>query len=68
MLLLEQDNIRKERVDDENVAELDVGNKSEEYEMETIRDSIIYAKEVDGQLLGLYYLVAWKGYPEEENT
>ena len=36
--------------------------------MEAIRDSAVYAKEADGHLPGLYYLVAWKGYPEEENT
>ena len=39
-----------------------------EYEMEAIRDSAVYAKEADGHLLGLYYLVVWKGYLEEENT
>ena len=39
-----------------------------EYEVEAIRDSAVYAKEADGHLPGLYYLVAWKGYPEEENT
>ena len=36
--------------------------------MEAIRDSAVYAKEADGHLPGLYYLVAWKGYLEEENT
>ena len=36
--------------------------------MEAIRDSAVYVKEADGHRLGLYYLVAWKGYPEEENT
>ena len=36
--------------------------------MEPIRDSAVYAKEADRHLPGLYYLVAWKGYPEEENT
>ena len=35
MLLLEQDTIRKERVYDKNVEELDVGDK-EEYEIEVI--------------------------------
>ena len=34
-----------------------------------IWDSAVYAKEsATGQLPGLYYLVSWKGYPEEENT
>ena len=39
-----------------------------EYEVEAIRDSAVYAKEADEHLPGLYYLVAWKGYLEEENT
>ena len=39
-----------------------------EYEIKAIQDSAIYAKEVDGHFSGLYYLVAWKDYPEEENT
>ena len=44
-------------------------NKSGEYEVEAIWDSTVYAKESElGHLPGLYYLVSWKGYPEEENT
>ena len=40
-----------------------------EYEVEAIRDSAVYARESEsGHLLGFYYLVSWKGYPEEENT
>ena len=39
-----------------------------EYEVDGIRDSAIYARESAGQLPGLYYLVSWKDYPEEENT
>ncbi len=33
-------------------------------------DSMVYAKESEtrGHLPGLYNLVSWKGYPEEENT
>ena len=41
---------------------------NKEYEVEVIRDSAVYVKEVDGYLPGLYYLVAWKGYSEEENN
>ncbi len=43
---------------------------SEEYEVEAIRDSAVYAKESDNgyHLPGLYYLVSCKGHPEEENT
>ena len=67
--LLEQDTIRKERVGDENVEELDEGDDSGEYKVEAIRDSAIYAKESEsGHLPGLYYLVSRKGYPKEENT
>ena len=68
MSLLEQDTTRKGRVDDENV-ELDAGDENGEYEVEAIRDSEVYARESEsGHLPGLYYLVSWKGYPEEENT
>ena len=39
-----------------------------EYEVDGIWDSAVNAKESAGQLLGLYFLVSWKSYPEEENT
>ena len=65
---LEQDTTRKGRVDDENV-ELDAGNKNGKYEVEAIRDSKVYARELEpDHLPGLYYLVSWKEYLEEENT
>ena len=41
---------------------------NKKYEVEAIKDSAIYAKEAEGQLPGLYYLVPWKRYPEEEST
>ena len=63
--LLEQDTTRKGR--EYSVPEFEPGN-DKEYEVEAIRDSAVYAKEADRHLPGLYYLVAWKGYPEEENT
>ena len=47
--------------------EFEVGN-NKEYEVDGIWDSVVYAKESAGQLPELYYLVSWKGYPEEENT
>ena len=65
--MLEQDTTRKGRVD-KDVMELDAGENSSEYEVEAIRDSAVYARESMGHLPGLYYLVFWKGYPEEENT
>ena len=50
--------------------EFDAGDdESKEYKVEAIRDSAINTKESkSGHLPGFYYLVSWKGYPEEENT
>ena len=45
----------------------EVGN-NKEYEVEAIHNNAIYAKEADGYLLGLYYLVIQKDYPKKENT
>lgn len=43
-------------------------NNSKEYEVYAICDSEVYTKELDsGHLLGLYYLVSLKSYPEKEN-
>ena len=54
---------------DENATELDAGNEGSEYKVEAIWDSAVYARESkSGHLPGLYYLVSWKGYLEEENT
>ena len=66
--LLEQDTIRKERVD-KRVKELELkAGDSKEYEVEATQDSAVYAsKSESGQLPGLYYLVAWKGYSKEDN-
>lgn len=63
-----QNTTRKEQVD-ENVIELDVGNdNSGEYRVEIIWDSAVYARELESSYSpGLYYLVLWKRYPEEEN-
>ena len=42
---------------------------NKEYKVDSIWDSAVYAKEsATGQLPRLYYLVLWKGYPEEKNT
>ena len=67
--LLEQDNTKKGRVS-KKVPELDAGNKdSKEYKVEAIWDNAVYAnKSESSHIPGLYYLVAWKGYPEEKNT
>ena len=45
----------------------ETGN-NKEYKVDGIWDNAVYAKELAGQLPGLYYLVLWKGYPKEENT
>ena len=68
--LLEQDTTRKGRVDEKisEQLEFEAGNDGE-YEVEGILDSAVYAKESEAGLLqGLYYLVSWKGYPEDEST
>ena len=66
--LLEQDTTKKGRVNDTQLDfEFEAGD-DKEYEVDGIWDSAVYAKESVGQLPGLYYLVSWKGYPEEENT
>ena len=41
---------------------------NKEYEFDGIWDTAIYAKELAGQLLGLYFLILWKGYSKEKNT
>ena len=66
--LLEQDTTKKGQVNDTQLNfKFEAGN-NKEYEVDGIRDSAVYARESAGQLPGLYYLVSWKGYPEEENT
>lgn len=70
MSLLEQDTTRKEGVNKllelEREQELDARN-DKEYKVKAIYNSKVYAKEAGGQLPGLYYLVSWKGYTEEES-
>ena len=54
---------------EENAEELDAGDDSGEYKVEAIRDSAVYARELESDHLpSLYYLMSWKRYPEEENT
>ena len=65
--LLEQDITKKERV--EKVPKLDAGDDSKKYKLEAIRNSAVHAMKLEsGHLPRLYYLVAWKSYPKEENT
>ncbi len=72
MSLLEQDTTRKGRVDKalpepEKEFEFEAGD-NKEYEVEAIIDSAVYAQQANDQIPGLYYLVLWKSYLEEENT
>ena len=70
--LLEQNTTKKEPIN-KRVTKLEAGD-SEEYKVEAIWNSAVYARESElGQLPDLYYLVAWylvawKGYLKEENT
>ncbi len=41
---------------------------NKEYEVETIINNEVYGQQANDQMPDLYYLVLWKGYPEEENT
>lgn len=67
MSLLEQDIIKKEQLNETSQSELDDIN-NEEYKIEAIWDSEIFAKKLDsGILLGLFYIVLQKNYPEQEN-
>ena len=66
MSLLEQNIINKEQV--KKMLELNGNNNIEEYEVEAIWDSAVYAKKLGNHLPNFYYLVAWKGYPKGKNT
>ncbi len=70
--LLEQDITRKGRVDNKALPEPEKELKFEardnkEYEVKVIIDSAAYGQQANDQMLGLFYLVLWKSYPEEEN-
>ena len=69
--MLEQDIIKKGRVDEktEMQLEFEAGGDNKKYEMEGICDSAVYVRESEaGHLLGLYYLVSWKNYSKDEST
>ena len=49
--------------------EFEAGGDNKEDEVEGICDSAVYARKLEaGHLPGLYYLVSWKGYLEDEST
>ena len=59
--LLEQETTKKGRVDEKTAEQLEfeAGGDNEEYEVEGICDSAVYARESEaGHLPGLYYLVS----------
>ncbi len=43
-------------------------NNNKIYEVNEIRNSIIYVIKSKGYLLGFYYLVFWKNYLKKKNT
>ena len=58
MRLLEQNTTKKERVYKKiTELEFETGN-SQEYKVEAIRNSVVYANKAESHLPGLYYLVA----------
>ena len=65
MSLLEQDTTRMRQ--EFSIPEFK-SSDDKEYKVEAIYDSAVYAKKADRHLPGLYYLITWKGYSEEENT
>lgn len=67
MSLLEKKSTKKGRINKLLVQEFESDN-NKEYEMEAIQNIAIEAKKVNRYLSRLYYLVAWKNYPEKENT
>ena len=69
MSLLEQDITKKEQID-KRVTELELkAGNNKEYKVEAIWNNTVYTSKLEsGHLPGLYYLVAWKGYPKEKNT
>ena len=68
--LLEKNGTKKGGVDKELAEQIEFNeNEPKEYEVESIQDSAVYARESeDGRPVGLYYLIHWKGYPESEDS
>ena len=70
VFLLEQDTLKKEQVDKKTTEQLEfeAGGNNEEYKIESICDSAVYARESEtGNLPGLYYLVSWESYLKDKN-
>ena len=42
---------------------------NKEYEVKAIINNAVYGKQANNdKMLGIYYFILWKDYPEEENT
>lgn len=53
----------------DNISEPEINeDNSEEFEAKIICNSKVYAKELEGHLLGLQYSVSLKAYLEEKNN
>ena len=72
MSLLEQDITKMRQVNNKVLTKPEKefeARDEKEYEVETIIDIVVYGQLANSnQMPGFYYLVLWKGYPEEENT
>ena len=68
ILLPEQNITKKEQVKEKfTKLEFEFGN-SKKYKVKAIWDTAVYVNKAESHLPGLYYLVAWKEYPKEEDT
>ena len=70
MSLLKQNITRKRQIDEKtSQLKFKINGKDEEYKVEAIGDSMVYARELESSYLpSLYYLISWKDFTEEENT
>ncbi len=57
----------KALLEPEKELEFEVGGNKEN-KVNVIIDSVMYGQQANDQMPGLYYLILWKGYPEEKHT
>ena len=57
MSLLKQNTTQKWQVEKNNATKLDVNKDDNEYKVEKICNTVVYAKKSASYLLGLYYLI-----------
>ncbi len=48
--------------------EFENNSNGKKYKVEGIYDSTMFIRVLEGHLPGIYYLIFWKGYLEENNT